>query len=151
MEEVFKQYNLEREQSKSGEDFYSNDKVTRTNKDLNVKDFYLFNDSERLNTRGERLNVKIVTEDNYRILPTDHIIGVVSTTAARTIYLPPMSIVGKGKHYIIFDAGGSAASNLITIDGNGSTINGDATKGISTNYKGFELFTDKSKWYNLNV
>jgi hypothetical protein len=132
------------------EDWYGNSKTLRTDKDLIIKDFYTFDDSEFFNRRGEKLNIKIVTTDYY-IKPDDFIIGVVSTTAARTVYLPPTTLVGPGKHYIIFDAGGSATSNLITVNGNGYKINGESTKGLSTNYKSMDVVTGLLDWYNLNV
>ncbi len=146
------QANLEtKKQDETPEGFRSTGNLTRLDRDFSIKEFYFFDDKEFVNKKGVKDNLKIVTEDNYTLLPTDYIVGVVSTTAARTIYLPKTSIVGPNKHYIIFDAGGSATSNLITINGNGANINGEPTKGIATNYKMMELVTEGENWYNLNV
>lgn len=131
-------------------DFLSTETMARTDKDLNIKNFFIFDDFEFSNFKGERLNLKVINEDYY-IQPNDLIVGVISTTAVRTVYLPKISMVGFGKHYTIADIGGSATSNLITINGNGSTINGETTKGISTNYKSFDVVSTDTGWYNLNT
>ncbi len=128
--------------------FTSADNVEYTDKDLNIKDFFGFDDIEFWNTHGESKHLKIVNEDYY-IQPTDHFIGVISTSAARTVYLPSVRLCTHGKQFIVFDAGGSAASNLITVSGNGTTINLDATKGISTNFGKMEVMTNRERWYNL--
>lgn len=135
---------------KTEEDWYSTPKTIRTNKDLIIKDFYGFTDTEFYNRRGERVNIKFVTADYY-IQPSDFMIGVISTTASRTVYLPPISLVGPNKHYMIFDAGGSSTSNPITVNGNGYTINGESTKGLSTNYKMMDVVSTPTGWYNLNT
>lgn len=155
MSDEHKQYNLgehkvNAKKQQTAEDWYSTPTTLRTDKSVVIKDQYEFNDTEFSNSKGERVNVKFVTADYY-IQPSDYMIGVISTTAARTVYLPPTSLVGQNKHYIIFDAGGSAASNLITVNANGFKINGEATKGLSTNYKAMDVVSGPVDWYNLNV
>ena len=124
------------------------DTVFTTNKDLIVKDTFNVTDSEMQNLVGQKVGIRTVNA-NYTALVTDYIIGVYTTTATRTITLPPTSLVGRGKVYEIRDVGGSASSNIITIDANGTeTINGDLTKGISTNYGSVKVVTDGiGKWF----
>lgn len=121
--------------------------VLASEKNLNIKDTFLVDDSEMKSLAGQKVKMKQVN-GNYTALITDYVIGVISTTGVRTITLPPTSLVGLGKVYEIRDIGGSASSNIITIDGNGSeTINGELTKGINTNYGSVKVVTDGANWF----
>jgi len=67
----------------------------------------------------------------YTVLAQDAVVGV-NTSSARTINLPPAPSVGE-KH-TVKDVVGSAGANNITVQGNGSNINGAASETIATNY-----------------
>jgi len=63
---------------------------------------------------------------------------MVDTSAARTLTLPSSPSIGNEIH--IFDATGSAATNNITVNNNGSSIDGQATTLlIDKNYAGVVL------------
>ena len=63
---------------------------------------------------------------------------MVDTTAARTLTLPATPSIGNELR--IFDATGTAATNNITVNNNGSNINGQATTlTIDKNYAGAVL------------
>ena len=97
--------------------------------------------------QGGKLN-RTATATTYTALVTDHYIGVTSTAAARTINLPAAATVGAGKTYIVKDESGAAGTNNITLDGNASeTIDGAATKAISTNYGVLRIICDGSNWF----
>ena len=49
--------------------------------------------------------------------------------------------------YVVTDGKGDAAANPITIDGNGKTINGLATKLLNTNRGSVTLFYDGAEFY----
>ena len=90
-----------------------------------------------------------VTTTNYTALTSDVVIGVTDTTAARTITLPALSGI-VGQTLIIKDMTGAAATNNITLDGNGSeTIDGATTKVINTNYGSMTIVADVGGWYVL--
>ena len=97
--------------------------------------------------QGGKLN-RTATATTYTALVTDHYIGVTSTASARTINLPAAATAGAGKTYIIKDESGAAGTNNITVDGNASeTIDGAATKAISTNYGVLRVICDGSNWF----
>lgn len=80
---------------------------------------------------------------------TDYYIGVTYTaTGAVAVNLPAAATCGAGKVFHVKDEGGNAQTNNITIDGNAAeTIDGAATKVISTNYGCYSLITDGSNWF----
>ena len=70
-----------------------------------------------------------------------------STGAVTSLTLPTAQTVS-GRTIIVKDAGGNAATNNITIDTEGAqTIDGAATKVISTNYDSVKLYCDGSNWF----
>lgn len=96
---------------------------------------------------GRRVN-RTATAISYTALTTDFIVGVTSTAAARTITLPAAATAVVGCIYVIKDESGAAATNNITVDGNGSeTIDGATTYVINTNYGAVCLYTDGTAWY----
>lgn len=79
---------------------------------------------------------------------TNYYIGVDSTLAAKTVNLPAASSCGSGFTYKIKDESGTAASNNITIDADGSeTIDGQTTAVIAANYGSLELVCNGSNWF----
>lgn len=88
------------------------------------------------------------TAASYTALKDDYYIGVTSTAAARTITLPALASVTDNKRYVVKDESGGAVANNITIDGNGAeTIDGAATKVISSNYGSVRLVKSGSSWF----
>jgi hypothetical protein len=86
----------------------------------------------------------ITKSTNYTLLDTD---ALVLVTAACTITLPalPASPSIAGKIYNIKDMALSGV--LIIVDGNGATIDGEATKTLIAQYTTLTVFTDNTNWY----
>lgn len=68
----------------------------------------------------------------YTISNTEIILDVNSGGIAITVKLPPAPI--PGQIHIVKDAAGASAANNITIDSNGTNIDGVATKVLNVNY-----------------
>ena len=81
------------------------------------------------------------TATSYQVLGTDAIIGVTSTAAARTITMPAGTLTA-GQWWRIKDESGGAATNNITISGNGYNIDGAASVVINTNYGSMDIYTN---------
>ena len=79
-------------------------------------------------------SVLLTTGDSYIIL--------VNPSTSITITLPSTPLDGQA--YKIKDISGTALTNIITIDANGSTIDGSSTVAINTNYGTIELFYTNS-------
>jgi len=87
---------------------------------------------------------------NVTISPSDTFVYLnVDTSVARTITLPLSNSVTAGRIYIIKDVIGSANTNNITIDLQGSdTIDGGTTHVIQSNYGSVTVVGDgSSAWY----
>ena len=82
----------------------------------------------------------------YTVLKQDALVSV-DTSAARTINLPASPQTGE-KH-IIKDAVGSAASNNITVQGNGSNIDGAASATINVAYGSGTFIYNGTIWLNV--
>ena len=82
---------------------------------------------------------------SYSILATDHVIGVTSTAAPRTLTLPASGRVA-GMTFVIKDESGGAATNNITVQGNGANIDGAASHVINTNYGFVALYWTGAIW-----
>ncbi len=93
---------------------------------------------------GLTQNVTAPSAYPYTILTTDNLIAVSTTAAARTINLPATLV--EGQTYLVKDVTGQAATNNITISGNGNTIDGAATVTISTNYGAYAFIGGPSQW-----
>lgn len=78
-------------------------------------------------------------------------IGVDTGSGAVTITLPNDAAKTNGRSYKIFDAGGNASTNNITISGNGLLIGGSSSITISTNYESTLLIYSsvKNKWFSI--
>lgn len=102
--------------------------------------------TSRLHVNGSQAIKSTDTATNYTVLSDDYLIRVTSTAAARTITLP--TAVGcAGRVYEIKDASGGAATNNITIDGDGSeTIDGAANITIISNYGSARVMSNGTGW-----
>lgn len=84
---------------------------------------------------------------SYAMVKGDELIGVTSTSAARTITLPPASQM-KERAVTIKDESGACNINNITVDGYGSeTIEGSATLVMSTAYQTARLYSTGMAWF----
>jgi len=83
---------------------------------------------------------------SYSVLGTDAIIGVSSTAAPRTITMPNASVT-TGQRWTIKDESGGAATNNITISGNGYLIDGAATSVMNINYGAVDIYFNGSAYY----
>jgi hypothetical protein len=79
----------------------------------------------------------------YAVLTTDHVI-IVDTTAARNILLPANPV--NNAVFFIKDNTGTAATNNISISGNGHNIDGAATAVISINYGSSTCVYNGTQW-----
>ena len=149
-----KQYNLEDQtvpKNQEEDSFISSGNIVRTDKDLNVKNFFSVNNIEAHNKIGNKINVSLVTSGmaaTYNITRTDFIVAVKDVNISRTIKLPEPSLAGFGKVFIVKDASGSATTTTIAITPfSTETIDGDTANGITSNYgfKGF--YTDGTNWF----
>jgi hypothetical protein len=66
-------------------------------------------------------------------------IGVTSTAAPRTITMPAVGGIITGQIWVIKDESGGAATNNITVSGNGVNIDSAATYVINTNYGSVQI------------
>lgn len=84
---------------------------------------------------------------NYTMTASDDVIGADSSGGVITITLPVASTV-TGRKMRVFDKGGSAQTNNITIARQGSdTINGDTSVIINSNHDHVVFFSDGSNWF----
>ena len=81
---------------------------------------------------------------NYTILSSDYVVSVGTLSTPITLNLP--SAPTNGDTYIIKDANGSAATNNITINGNGHNLDGFATFVLTTNYENITVIYNGSTW-----
>lgn len=150
-----KQFNLpglstDPNQTSPEKDFESYLNVLRTDKNFNIKDFFIFNDVEAALKQGQKVKLKSITAA-YTALLNDFALGAKTSGGAFAVNLPKSSMAGMGKTYIIKDAQGSASVNNITITPNGTeTIDGATTLLISTNFDAKYLITDGANWFTLN-
>ena len=162
-----KQYNIddyknEKDQTNSGMGFVNPNKdswvstpsVVRTDKDLIIKDFYKFTNTEASLVKGQKIKMKQFKSGDsstLQILLDDFLISVSDTIISRTVKLPNPSIAGIGKLYVISDMSGSALTTTITISPfNTELINGDTGTSINTNYGTVRLTTDGTNWFIIN-
>jgi hypothetical protein len=87
-----------------------------------------------------------IADATYTAKNSDGTIVYTSLTTGRTVNLPDARFC-KGKQIVVKDGAGSAGTNNITLDGFGSqTIDGSATKLISTNYGAITIKSDGANW-----
>ena len=133
-------------------DFESSPSILRTDKTLNIKDFYSFNDQEFRNSKGQRFSRTPFTVSAvnavYSVAAQDFLIGIPSLVFAPSIGLPLPSFTGPNKHYIVKDEAGGAATTTITITSEGEkNIDGASSATITTNYGAKEFYTDGANWF----
>lgn len=92
---------------------------------------------------GYLVHLSIVTTTPYSPLSNDYYLLIGSNTGAITVLLPSTPSIGRS--FEIKD-NGNAATNNITIDGNGNNIDGSSTLVISTNYKAVILRFNGTFW-----
>lgn len=95
---------------------------------------------------GQLIEQYVATPISYQVLNTDAIIGVTSTAAARTITMPASSLV-TGQRWTVKDESGGAATNNITVNGNGKNIDGAATYVINTNFGSVDIYYNGSNFF----
>ena len=79
--------------------------------------------------------------------PTDHFIGVDTTSQAVTITLPATNTIAEGKIFLIKDEGGNAATNNITIATTGDvTIDGNSTITMVSDYSSISVYYNGTEW-----
>ena len=150
-----KQYNLSSRSEKPvlpQSDFISSPNVTRTDKTLVVKDFFIANDTEVQMLKGQKFNRLAVTSTTgnsvFSIAVVDYLIGVTSLADAPTVGLPRPKFVGVGKTYIVKDESGGASSTTITVVSSGEeTIDGATSATITSNYDSRVFYTDGTNWF----
>ena len=128
--------------------------VVRTDKDLIIKDFHNFTDTEAYLGKGQKIKLKRFKDGDastLQILLDDFLIGVTDTIISRTVQLPKPELAGIGKLYVISDLSGSALSTTISITPHSTElINGDTSTAINTNYGTMRLTTDGTNWFIIN-
>ena len=85
-----------------------------------------------------------VTTATYSVVTADTYIGV-NSNVDTTITLP--SIPTEGQELTVKDEAGQARQDRITIDGNGNTIDSEATVVIGVNYGGLQLVYAGTEWH----
>jgi hypothetical protein len=77
-----------------------------------------------------------------RIYPVDTSGGAVTLTLAT-------DIVSEGAYVIVNDEGGAAATNLVTVDTEGSAvIDGATSRTIDSDYGALSFYSDGTDWYS---
>jgi len=102
--------------------------------------------AEQILTKSERHAYTSIST-NTTLDATHNVVDVDASSAAITITLP--TAVGiNGREYVIRKLDSSA--NAVTVDGNGAeTINGAATKALSTQFETVHIMSDGANWIIL--
>ena len=104
-----------------------------------------------LGSQGEDDNLLNITGvTTYTADGNNYVLLVDTSSAGQTITLPASPL--NGLSYKIKDKSGNASVNNVTIDGNGSNIDGAANASINTNFGAFELVysSDDTAWFTLS-
>lgn len=83
---------------------------------------------------------------SYNVKTTDCIIGVVTSGGAYMMTMPNSGL-SSGQRWTIKDESGSAASNNITISGNGANIDGSSTYVMNNNYGSVDIYWNGSNFF----
>lgn len=95
---------------------------------------------------GQLIRKYTAANGNYQVLTTDSIIGQTNTSAPSTFTMPNTGLVA-GQEWTIKDETGGAATNNITVSGNGANIDGSPTFVININYGAIDLYWSGSNWF----
>jgi len=96
----------------------------------------------------DKAKSRLTITSDYSVGPSDHFIGVDTTSGAVTITLPAVAAVSEGKIYIIKDEGGRAATNNIVINTAGSAkIDSLAAVSLVSNYGAINIYCNGSHWH----
>lgn len=145
--EDYTQHGWELPGTSDSQDFTSTPSVARTDKDLIVKNFYNFTNTEAQLLRGQKV-FRTSVGTTYSTALVDYIIGVTSLVNAPTIGLPRPILAGKGKLYVVKDEVGGAGTTTITVVSQGEeTIDGAANKTLTSNYQAVSFYTDGQSWF----
>jgi hypothetical protein len=94
-------------------------------------------------TTSAGVNVKLSSKTaNYTITATDYIISIGTLSAPITITLPASP--SNGDLYSVCDSLGSAATNNITVSGNGHNIAGASTYIMAINFESITVCYDST-------
>lgn len=85
----------------------------------------------------------VIVESTYNSQPSDFSIFADTSSRSFTIYLPDAT-TNRGREIEIVK---TSASNTLTVDGNGSNINGAATATYTTNYSKAKFKSNGIQWY----
>ena len=123
--------------------------VLKTAKDLYIKEVFSVTNTETALKKGQRFNRTAIANINYTLSTSDYLVAITDLTLlAPSIGLPLPSLVGTGKHFIVKDEVGGAASTTITIRADGEKlIDGATSLTITTNYDSSDLYTDGSNYF----
>lgn len=80
---------------------------------------------------------------NYAMLESDEVILVDATAANRTVDLFPTPVVGTTITIKKIDN----TANTVTINGNGATIDGQATQVLSSQFSAYKIVYNGSAWF----
>lgn len=123
---------------------------TETGVDQATGNFYAIGGKRLMSEQGPVYPTRSVAfadpAGDKNVTATDNTILTDSTGGAFTLYLPS-TIPAAGVRLLIKDNAGSAAGpNSVTIDGDGNTIDGNATTVLNTNYDSVLLHSDGTNW-----
>jgi hypothetical protein len=93
--------------------------------------------------------VYIATDDYLATVDDNFVIVNRLTGAPTTITLPNSPVVGQT--FIVKDGKGDAATNNITVDGNGNNIDGSIDYVINVNYGSLSLVYNGTQWNNWSL
>jgi hypothetical protein len=83
---------------------------------------------------------------NANILTTDYYIGCNSSSGPITLTLPSIATVPSGQEFVVKDEGGQSGVNNITVDGNGSLVDGNSTFVLKAPFEGIRCISRGSFW-----
>ncbi len=91
-----------------------------------------------------------VADANYVVLASDYMIAYTSLSTGRTVTLPTPGSGNTNQMYIIKDQSGNAGTSNITISSSGgATIDGAASKTISTAWGVLKVYTNGTNWFTM--
>jgi len=98
-------------------------------------------------TQPNKICKKYINNTNYTLLSSDYVILYTNLSLGRTITIPN-SLLSLDQKWIIKDGSGSANLYNITIDPEGSTtIDGQGTFLINSNYTSITICSDSTNWF----